>query len=93
MKALQFTEWLAALDAAGLTMTHHQLLSKPMAFQPWAERLNASAEDISELKRMLNEGSTVLRAFLHPETRDGELWLEMMEALIVAERKQPGLSS
>ncbi|MGI9405113.1 MAG: methyltransferase domain-containing protein [Hyphomicrobiaceae bacterium] len=77
MRALQFTEWLAALDTAGLDVLHHELLKKPMEFRPWAERLNASEEDIVELKRMIQEGSTIFRAFLRPEDRDGDLWITL----------------
>ncbi len=83
-KALQFTEWLAALDLAGLTVLQHDLINKPMAFQPWAERLGASADVIAELKRTVDQGSTALRAFLKPDENDGELWMTLTEAMIVA---------
>lgn len=84
-RALQFTEWLAALDDAGFAVGHHELLAKPMAFQPWAERLNASADDIVTLRRMIDEGSSVLRAYLQPDARDDGLWFNLTEMVLVAE--------
>ncbi len=86
-KALQFTEWLSALDSAGLEVLHHDLIEKPMAFQPWAERLGASAQDIAQLLRMVDEGSSVLRAFLKPEVRNGERWMTWTEAMFAVVKR------
>lgn len=85
-KALQATAWFAALEAAGLRERHSAFLDKPMAFQPWAERLGASAEDISALRQMLDQGSDATRAFLRPEDRDGDRWITLTELMVVAER-------
>lgn len=84
-KALQFTEWFRALEEAGFQVQQDALLEKPMAFQAWAERLGASADDITELLRMVDEGSTALRAFLRPEERDGARWMTWTEAMFVAQ--------
>ena len=79
------TEWLAALEYSGFRVCHSELLEKPIAFQPWAKQLNCSADDIKEMVRMIDEGSTTLRAHLRPQDLDGERWITLMEAVIVAD--------
>ena len=81
---LSLAEWLRLTGAAGLAVQHHELLDKPMAFEPWAEQMRSGADNKAELERMLLEAPPALREFLRPERRDGALWFTVVEAVIVA---------
>ncbi|MEL7543137.1 MAG: methyltransferase domain-containing protein [Pseudomonadota bacterium] len=84
-RALQFTEWLGVLEAAGFRVTHHEVLAKPMGFLAWAERMQVSDQTLDELVRMIDEGSSAFRAYLRPEQGDDGLIFTLSEGLFVCE--------
>ncbi len=86
LRCLTVEEWLGLLSDAGLVQRHVELLDKSMAFEPWADQQGASADTKTRLRAMLTEGSPAFKAFIRPETRKGELWFTLVEAVIVAEK-------
>lgn len=86
VRALTTPEWLALIAAAGLEVTHSELMAKSMQFDPWASRLGASDATVAELRQQLGELSGPLQAFLRPESRDGKLVFTLTEAIIVANK-------
>lgn len=85
-RALPLGEWLGRIDQAGFTVRHYEILLKPMAFEPWAERLHAGKEAKEQLLEMARTPPPAAAAFLKPEDREGELWLYWAEGLIIAEK-------
>jgi len=83
--ALQFTEWLEVLDAAGFTVTHHEVIEKQMSFMAWAERMQVQEQTLQELMRMVEEGSSAFRAYLKPEQSDEGLVFTISEGLFVGD--------
>ena len=86
-RALTLGEWLGLLTAAGFDVPTVEILGKDMEFEPWADRIHADAEAKAELRRMVDEASPALQAFLRPRQQDGGLWMTWAEGLLVA-RKQ-----
>lgn len=86
-RSLPLPEWHDLIAAAGLVERHCELLAKPMAFQPWAERMLGTQNpgSIGYLKAILTTAPPALRAFLQPHDRDGKLIFSEHEALIIAQ--------
>lgn len=87
-RALPLSEWLGRLDQAGFKIRHYEIMLKPMAFDPWVQRLNAGTESVEKLRDMANNPPPAAKAFLKPETRDDGLWLTWAECLVIAEAPQ-----
>ncbi|MDX2259981.1 MAG: class I SAM-dependent methyltransferase [Hyphomicrobiaceae bacterium] len=76
--------WHELLAEASFGVRGSEVLVKPMAFTPWAERMRVAADVAAELRRdLLAPGP--LRAFLMPHERDGDLWFSLRELVLVAE--------
>ena len=85
-RALSLSEWIARIEAAGLRVAHHDVLRKPMEFEPWADRIHADAEAKARLRAMAGDMPPAARAFLTPHERDGALWMVWAEGLMVARK-------
>jgi ubiquinone/menaquinone biosynthesis C-methylase UbiE len=85
-RALSVDEWLAAFAAAGLTVFHHEVAPKSMEFTPWAERMGASPETITELRRLLTDAPDTAAAFFQVYNTDQELFFNLDEAIILGRK-------
>ena len=85
-RCLGLGEWSDLVEAAGLNLTHAELLPKDMEFHPWAERMGADAAVVERLRSILIEAEPVLRAFLRPRTLEGNLWFTLEEAILIARK-------
>ena len=85
-RALSVEEWLAAFTEAGLTLLHHEVAPKSMEFTPWAERMGATPEVITELRLRLMTAPPVAAAFFQLQTGDQDLLFNLEEALILGRK-------
>lgn len=85
-RALALSEWIERIVAAGLDVTHYEVLRKPMEFEPWADRIHADVEAKARLRAMAGDLPPAARAFLEPHERDGALWMVWAEGLVVARK-------
>lgn len=85
-RALSVDEWLAAFHAAGLTVVHHEVAPKSMEFTPWAERMGATPETITELRRLLAEAPATAAAFFQTYSTDQDLFFNLDEAIILGRK-------
>jgi ubiquinone/menaquinone biosynthesis C-methylase UbiE len=78
----------AMMSDAGLRVEHSETISKEIEFEPWADRLGASEETKTKLRKMLFEDApTAAREFWKPYAKDGMIWLQLYESIIIG-RKQ-----
>jgi ubiquinone/menaquinone biosynthesis C-methylase UbiE len=85
-RALSLEEWLAAFTQAGLTLLHHEIAPKSMEFTPWAERMGATPEVITELRLLLMTAPPVAAAFFQLQTGEQDLLFNLDEALILGRK-------
>jgi ubiquinone/menaquinone biosynthesis C-methylase UbiE len=85
-RALSIDEWLAAFQAAGLTVFHHEIAPKSMEFTPWAERMGASPETIAELRRLLLQAPDDAAAFFQIYETNKDLHFNLDEAIILGRK-------
>ena len=85
-RALSMNEWKSRMQTAGLELVHEEFMDKDMEFQSWAERLNASPDDIARLRDMLSEAPAAVSAFLRPREQEDAVWFTLTEAVIIARK-------
>jgi len=85
-RALSVDEWLALFVAAGLTVLHEEVVAKSMEFTPWVERMGATAETITELRRRLIEAPEKVADFFQVYESDKGLFFQIDEALILSRK-------
>jgi SAM-dependent methyltransferase len=76
----------AYLTDAGLRLEHVESSGKEMEFQPWADRMGASAETKARLRRLLAEAPEGVRAFFKPHGEDAELRFTLEEAILIGRK-------
>lgn len=76
----------AYLTDAGLRVEHVESSDKEMEFEPWADRMGASAETKDRLRRLLAEAPEGVRAFLKPRGEGDELRFSLEEAILIARK-------
>ena len=81
--ALSVDEWRTVFSAAGLRVLHAETAPKRMAFQPWAERMGASAAMIEALRRMLLDAPPAAAAYFQLVEDAGELAFHLTEAILI----------
>jgi ubiquinone/menaquinone biosynthesis C-methylase UbiE len=85
-RAWSVSEWLEAFAKAGLTVFHEEVAPKSMEFTPWAERMGASPEVITELRLLLLTAPPVAAAFFQIENGEQDLLFNLDEALILGRK-------
>jgi ubiquinone/menaquinone biosynthesis C-methylase UbiE len=85
-RCLATAEWRAAIGDAGLQVLHQEILPKDMEFAPWATRMASGDATVARLRRMLEEASPALKAFLRPRLDGDSLWFSLDEAIMIARR-------
>lgn len=91
-RALSLDEWRTAFAEAGFEARpgsfHAETAPKRMDFQPWAERMGASAETIAELRRLLADAPPDALAYLRPAEVDGTLVFFLSEAIVIGRKPE-----
>jgi hypothetical protein len=77
---------LDAFAAAGLEVTHYEVAAKAMEFQPWAERMGATAEVIAELRRQLLDAPDAAAAYFAVEPVGDGLLFTLQEAIVIGRK-------
>jgi ubiquinone/menaquinone biosynthesis C-methylase UbiE len=74
------------LTEAGLRVEHVESASKEMEFEPWADRMGASAEKKEKLRSLLAQAPEGARAFFKPHGERDELKFSLEEAILIARK-------
>jgi ubiquinone/menaquinone biosynthesis C-methylase UbiE len=85
-RCLGVAEWTATIAAAGLEVLHHEILPKAMELATWAARMDADPATVARLRAVLEGGTPALAAFLEPHLKEGALWFNLDEAIVVARK-------
>lgn len=85
-RCLSLSEWLAAFSGAGLTITHHETLTKEIPFEFWAKRHNAHTQQF--LRTMLSHAPQPAAEFLQPSTQDGQTFFHLQEGIIIGRKER-----
>lgn len=75
------------LADAGLKIEHSENFSKEMEFEPWADRMGASAETKTKLRALLLDAPETVRTFLAPRTDGDRIFFALHEAIIVGKKQ------
>lgn len=71
---------------AGLKVEHRETLSKDMEFEPWADRMNASAELKAELWKRLEDAPEGVREFLTPRAEGDKRFFALHEVILIGRK-------
>lgn len=86
-RALTAAAWRGLLADSGLAIAHQEIMEKAMPFAPWVKQQSVPAERIEELRRIVQEGSACLRAFLKPAPIDAGDWQFTLRELVLIARR------
>jgi ubiquinone/menaquinone biosynthesis C-methylase UbiE len=76
----------AYLAEAGLRVEHVETADKEMEFEPWAERMGASAEKKEKLRALLAQAPEGASAFFKPRGEGAQLTFSLEEAILIARK-------
>lgn len=77
----------AMMSEVGLKIEHSETMSKEMEFDPWADRMGASAETKAKLRQMLlADAPTATREFWMPRVDGDKLYFSLTEAIIIGRK-------
>ncbi len=76
----------AMFEDAGLHVEHAESFGKEMEFDPWADRMGASAELKAKLRRWLDDAPDPVREWLMPRHQGEQMFFTLHEAVIVARK-------
>jgi ubiquinone/menaquinone biosynthesis C-methylase UbiE len=76
----------AYLTDAGLRVEHVETSSKEMEFEPWVDRMGASAETKEKVRALLDRAPEGARAFFKPRGEGSELRFSLEEAILIARK-------
>ncbi|MCP5095939.1 MAG: methyltransferase domain-containing protein [Chloroflexi bacterium] len=85
-RALSLYEWQAAFQQAGFTGLHTETATKRMEFDPWADRMQVSAENKLRLRAMLLQAPTQVADFLTPESAGDRIHFQLTEAILIGKK-------
>jgi ubiquinone/menaquinone biosynthesis C-methylase UbiE len=83
-RCLSLDEWLAAFQAAGLTVIHQETLTKEIPFEFWAKRHNSHTQQF--LRTMLSHAPEEAADFFRPESRDGQSFFHLQEGILISRK-------
>lgn len=75
------------LTDAGLKIEHVEELTKEMEFDPWADRLGASAETKAELRKLLDNAPDTVREWLMPRHDGEKMFFTLHEAILIGHKE------
>lgn len=84
LRAWAMEEWRAALEKAGLAITHEEQIYKTMEFKSWAARHDATMQAL--LRSMLKQVTPEVNAVLEPGGNGDDLTFRLCEGLFIAKR-------
>ena len=77
----------AMLVDAGLKIEHTESFKKELEFEPWADRMNVSAENKTMLRALLFKDMIAsAREFLMPRTDGDKVYFSLTETIIIARK-------
>jgi SAM-dependent methyltransferase len=82
--AYSLDDWQAFLVAAGLEVTHSEIMRKPVDLDEWAARSGVAPDDLTRLRVLLLRAPDAVRDFLNPRQVGARVVFDLGEALIVA---------
>ncbi len=89
-RALSQSEWIAAVEGAGLRVRHTEHLAKTMNLKLWCDTLSVSDATRRSLRGRLEAATPALRAFLKPTLGvaddDSDTTFELTELLLIADK-------
>jgi ubiquinone/menaquinone biosynthesis C-methylase UbiE len=85
-RALSRAEWRDLLTAAGFAVVHEETWAKVMEFQPWAERMGASAETITQLRHDLLHAPPAVAAYFAPKMEGDTLFFQLEEGIFIGRK-------
>ncbi len=71
---------------AGLQVEHSENFKKEMEFEPWADRMGASAETKTKLRVLLLDASESVREFFAPRVEGDKMFFSLIEAIIIGRK-------
>lgn len=71
---------------AGLKIVYSESFSKEMEFDPWADRMGASAETKTKLRALLSDALPAVREFLSPRIDGTKIFFALHEAIIIGRK-------
>lgn len=87
-RTLTAAAWRGLVAAAGLAITHQEILDKTMPFRPWVKQQSVSPERIAQLEAIITGASACLAAFLKPAPlADGDFSFTLRELVLIARKR------
>ena len=86
-RALQPSEWDAAVQDAGFEILHREFIPKPMEFAVWLSNMSVPAK-VPGLEAMLRDAAPAFKAYIRPEDGDKGLGFTLTELMLIA--RKPG---
>ena len=74
------------LTEAGLRIEHVESAAKEMEFEPWVDRMGASAETRERVRALLAQAPEGAREFFRPQGEGTELRFSLEEAILIARK-------
>jgi len=71
---------------AKLQVEHTEEFKKEMEFEPWADRMGASAETKENLRKLLLDAPEGVRTFLSPRVQGDKLFFALHEVIIISRK-------
>ncbi len=80
---LSVEQWQDALAAAGLALTHQELLSVPLDFDAYAARMRVTPQNKLRLQAMLRQAPQPVLTFLTPHQTGDRITFHLTEAILI----------
>lgn len=84
--AYPLSQWRQFFSDAGLTLAAEEVVPKPMAFFPWATRMEVGEAAVEEIRRLLFDDANFPRDFLRPRFENEEAYFDLTEGLFIARK-------
>ena len=75
---------------AKLQVVHREEFKKEIEFEPWADRMGASAETKAALRKLLLQAPDAVREWFSPRVDGDKMFFSLTEAIIVGTRDPKG---
>jgi hypothetical protein len=71
---------------AKLQVEHREEFKKEIEFEPWADRMGASEETKTKLRKLLLDAPEGVKTFLTPRVQDDKMFFALHEAIIIGKK-------
>jgi ubiquinone/menaquinone biosynthesis C-methylase UbiE len=86
-RALTVAEWRGVFTRAGFAIEQQELLAKPMLFSAWCRNTGVAAATVPKLEAMVRDADDCLRAFLDPQSVNGDIRMVFRELVLIARKR------